>query len=178
VIDKNPSAFGVAGEETGKMSPLSPEACFLRHVTRTSRAVVAAYDPALVPYGLTGHQFNLMMTLSRLGPMSVGALASSLGMDPSGVPRAIRSLVDGGSIEVTRGTDKRQRMLTITSTGQQLLDRATPAWRAVQEELANAFGGARWTGLVGELRDMRRAAAACSTRTARTDETSPNVNGI
>ncbi len=155
---------------------MSPEACILRHVTRASRAVVAAYDPALAPYGLTGHQFNLMMTLSRLGPMSVGALASSLGMDPSGVPRAIRSLVDDNSIEVTRGTDKRQRLLSLTSTGQQLLDRATPAWRGVQEELATAFDGQRWTGLIGELRDMRRAAAACSTRTARTDDASPSVN--
>ena len=35
----------------------------LRHVTRTSRAVVGAFDEALAPVGLTGGQFNVLMSL-------------------------------------------------------------------------------------------------------------------
>src|SRR5262245_62823894 len=86
-------------------SPLSPDACILRHVARASRAVVSAYDPALAAFGLTGHQFNLMMTLGNMGPMTVGALADTLGMDASGVPRAIRPLSDQDLISVERGAD-------------------------------------------------------------------------
>lgn len=95
----------------------SPDACILRHVARASRAVVSAYGPALAPHGLTGHQFNLMTTLGNMGPMTVGALADVPGMDASGVPRAIRPLADEGLIGAERKTDRRQRLLSLTSAG-------------------------------------------------------------
>jgi len=152
-------------------SPLSPDACVLRHVARASRAVVAAYDPALAPHGLTGHQFNLMMTLGNMGPMTVGALAETLGMDASGVPRAIRPLADEDLIAVERGTDRRQRLLSLTTSGRARLDRATPAWAKVQAELIDAIGASRWISLMSELRSVRRAAASCSTRRPSAAET-------
>lgn len=142
----------------------SPDACILRHVARASRAVVSAYDPALAAHGLTGHQFNLMMTLGNTGPMTVGALAESLGMDASGVPRAIRPLADQDLVSVERGADRRQRVLALTRSGRARLDRATPAWQGVQSELVDAIGAARWTSLMADLRTVRRAASACSTR--------------
>jgi DNA-binding MarR family transcriptional regulator len=144
----------------------SPDACILRHVARASRAVVSAYDPALARHGLTGHQFNLMMTLGNMGPLTVGALAETLGMDASGVPRAIRPLADQGLISVERGADRRQRVLALTRSGRALLDRATPAWQRVQSELVDAIGAGRWISLMADLRAVRRAAAACSTRKA------------
>ena len=151
-------------QEVGGPSPTSPDACILRHVARASRAVVSAYDPALAAYGLTGHQFNLMMTLANMGPMTVGALADTLGMDASGVPRAIRPLADQDLIAIERGEDRRQRLLSLTRSGRALLDSATPAWARVQAELVDAIGAARWVSLMSDLRAVRRAAAACSTR--------------
>lgn len=150
--------------EGAAVSPLSPDSCILRHVARASRAVVAAYDPALAEFSLTGHQFNLMMTLGNMGPMTVGALADTLGMDASGVPRAIRPLSDEGLISVERGEDRRQRLLSLTTAGRRLLDRATPAWQRVQAELIDAIGANRWVSLMADLRTVRRAAAGCSTR--------------
>ncbi len=148
-------------------SPMSPDACILRHVARASRAVVAAYDPALAPFGLTGHQFNLMMTLGNMGPMTVGSLADTLGMDASGVPRAVRPLSDEGYIAVERGEDRRQRVLSLTPAGRSKLDKATPAWTRVQAELVDAIGDNRWVSLMGELRTVRRAATACTSRRAK-----------
>ncbi len=145
-------------------SALSHEACILRHVSRVSRAVVAAYDPALAPLGLTGHQFNLMMTLGNMGPMTVGALADTLGMDASGVPRAVRPLADDGMISIERGADRRQRVLSLTVLGRTRLERATPAWSRVQEELVNTVGAPRWQSLMSELRAVQKAAVGCSTR--------------
>lgn len=145
-------------------SATSPDACILRHVARVSRAVVSAYDPALAPFGLTGHQFNLMMTLGNMGAMTVGALAEVLGMDASGVPRAIRPLAEGGFISVERGTDRRQRLLSLTETGRARLDSATPAWLRVQTELVGTIGANRWLSLMTELRAVRKAATTCSTR--------------
>jgi DNA-binding MarR family transcriptional regulator len=147
-----------------RAAALSPDACLLRHVARASRAVVAAYDPALAPFGLTGHQFNLMMTLRNMGPLTVGALADVLGMDASGVPRAIRPLVDLGQIASNAGQDRRQRVLNLTTQGRAAVDAATPAWEKVQAELTDVVGPARWLAMTSDLRAVRQAAAACSTR--------------
>lgn len=155
-------ASGAAGPDAH--DAYTPDACILRHVSKTSRAVVAAYDPALAPFGLTGHQFNLMVTLGNMGPMTVGALAEALGMDASGIPRAIRPLADANLIAVERGADRRQRLLSLTASGRRKLDRATPAWLSVQSELLDTIGPGRWTALMNELRAVRRAAVACSTR--------------
>jgi DNA-binding MarR family transcriptional regulator len=152
-----------------EVSALSPDACILRHVARASRAVVAAYDPAMAEFGLTGHQFNLMMTLGNMGPMTEGALADTLGMDASGVPRAIRPLTDEGLVSVERGEDRRQRVLSLTRTGRILLDKATPAWQRVQAELLDAIGANRWNSLMSDLRTLRRAATSCSTRKPATE---------
>lgn len=162
--DGSRSIGAVRRQPEEAVSPLSPDACVLRHVARASRAVVAAYDPALAPFGLTGHQFNLMMTVGQLGPMTVGSLAETLGMDASGVPRAIRPLADEGLVAVERGSDRRQRLLSLTPSGRARLDRATPAWSRVQTELVEAIGSNRWVSLIAELRTVRRAASGCSTR--------------
>ena len=159
--------IGAVGRELAReqgAAPLSTDACVLRHVSRVSRAVVSAFDPALAPLGLTGHQFNLMMTLGQLGPMTVGNLADVLGMDASGVPREIRPLADADLVSVERGADRRQRVLSLTTAGKALLDRATPQWLKVQTELVEAVGANRWSSLMNELRVLRRAAAECSTR--------------
>jgi DNA-binding MarR family transcriptional regulator len=154
----------VVSAPSSPITATSPDACILRHVARASRAVVSAYDPALAPFGLTGHQFNLMMTLGNMGPMTVGALADVLGMDASGVPRAIRPLSEDGLIGVERGTDRRQRLLSLTAEGRAKLDKATPAWSRVQAELVDALGAGRWMSLMNELRAVRKAATSCSTR--------------
>lgn len=153
-----------AANDAAPGSAMSLDSCILRHVARASRAVVAAYDPALAPFGLTGHQFNLMTTLASMGPMTVGALAETLGMDASGVPRAIRPLSDENLVAVERGQDRRQRVLSLTPQGQTKLDKATPAWTKVQAELVEAIGANRWVALMSELRIVRKAAAACSSR--------------
>lgn len=162
--DEQTAVTAVGAASPNAHEAYTPDACILRHVSKVSRAVVAAYDPALSPFGLTGHQFNLMMTLGNMGPMTVGSLADVLGMDASGIPRAIRPLADDGLIAVERGEDRRQRLLSLTPPGRRRLDQATPAWSRVQAELLDTIGPGRWTTLMNELRTVRRAAAACSTR--------------
>ncbi len=168
-LRKGGTVEAVSASETGVTpleAALSTDSCILRHVARASRAVVAAYDPALAPFGLTGHQFNLMMTLSNMGPLTVGALADTLGMDASGVPRAIRPLSDQNLVAVERGQDRRQRVLSLTPTGRAKLDKATPAWTQVQTELVDVIDASRWVALMAELRIVRKAATACSSRKA------------
>jgi DNA-binding MarR family transcriptional regulator len=96
-------------ERVIRKSNLDPSFCVLRHVTRTSRSVVAAFDTALKPSGLTGNQFNLLMTLARMGPLNVNAVAAAVGMHPSTVPRLIAPLARRRLVRRQAGADRRAR---------------------------------------------------------------------
>jgi hypothetical protein len=55
-------------------------------------------------------------------------------------------------------------VLSLTGPGRKRLDLATPAWSRVQAELVQMIGAKRWMSLIADLRTIRLAASACSTR--------------
>ena len=124
------------------------------------------FDQALKPAGLTGHQFNLMMSLAQAGPMSVNALASHIGVDPSTVPRAIAPLTRDHLVAVDVGADRRQRVIAITAAGCRRLATALPRWEAVQRSILESVGHAAWDSLIGDLRNVRRAVTTADSTSA------------
>lgn len=137
---------------------LSADACVLRVVSRTSRAVIAAFDPVLREFRLTGQQYNLLSALDQHATLTVGRLGAALVMDPSGVPRAIRPLIENGWVRVDRGADKRQRLIQITDRGRDALKCAEPAWRDVQTKIVDAFGRQDWLAVIDQLDRIRAIA--------------------
>jgi DNA-binding MarR family transcriptional regulator len=117
------------------------------------------FDQALKPIGLTGHQFNLLMSLVQDGPMTVNGLARHIGVDPSTVPRALVALKRNRLVAVGVGKDRRQRVIAVTATGRRRLDTALPRWEAVQRSLLESVGEAAWDSLIADLRKIRRAVA-------------------
>ncbi|HZT76978.1 MAG TPA: MarR family winged helix-turn-helix transcriptional regulator [Vicinamibacterales bacterium] len=146
-------------EQALRRCRLHPSGCVLRHVTRTSRAIVAAFDRALEPARLSGHQFNLMMTLALAGDLNVGTLADQLGMDPTTVPRVAAPLRRQRLIASAVGTDRRQRVLTVTARGRRRLAAALPLWEAQQRRVIAAMGATGWTDTRARLRALRAGAA-------------------
>jgi DNA-binding MarR family transcriptional regulator len=138
-------------------SRLDPASCVLRHVTRTSRLLVTAFDAALSEAGLTSHQFNLLMVLARAGSMNVNSLAAAVGMHPSTTPRLIARLVEDGLIRVKSGPDRRERLIAITRKGDERLRRAYPCWAVVQREILHQLGDNVWLTTIKKLKDIRTA---------------------
>lgn len=137
---------------------LAPSECVLRHVTRTARAVVSAYDAALKETGLTGNQFNVLMTLREMNALTVGELASAVGMDPSTVPRMIEPLAAQGWMKIEAGADKRKRFLSLTRTGRRKIDAAERRWRVIQSGVTQQFGTSDWRDMMIGLHRLRSAA--------------------
>ena len=138
---------------------LHPSTCVLRHVTRTSRAIVSAFDRALAPARLTGHQFNLMMTLALAGDLNVNGLADHLGMDATTVPRVAAPLRRQKLVTSSIGDDRRERRLAVTAKGRRRLAAAVPLWEAQQRRVIEALGPALWTDTRARLRALRTGAA-------------------
>jgi DNA-binding MarR family transcriptional regulator len=142
---------------SGAASARTPDtsACVFRHITRTSRSVSAVYDEALAPAGLTANQFNLMMTLHQVGPQAVMHLAQILGMEPSGIPRAVKPLSAREFVYVRAGKDRRQRIIGLTAGGRSALLAAVPAWAGVQARIIQQFGSRNWQTTTVKLSRLR-----------------------
>lgn len=136
-----------------------PADCFFRHISGTARTVAAAYDTALRPWGLTASQFNLLMTSARNGPLSTGALAAYLATDRSTLPRLLRPLLARKLVRQRQGQDRRIRIVAVTAAGESLLQRALPAWLALQDTLIRQVGASRWRRTRASLGRVRRKAA-------------------
>ena len=144
-------------EKVIRQSKLDPSFCALRHVTRTSRSIVAAVDAALKPAGLTGHQFNLLMTLARSGPMNVNGVAAAVGMHPSTVPRLMAPLARKRLVRSRAGKDRRERVMAATKSGNRKLLAANPYWAAVQRRVETHLGDQAWRSAMEVLREIRKS---------------------
>jgi DNA-binding MarR family transcriptional regulator len=142
-------------EKLIQKSNLDPATCVLRHVTRASRLIVANFDAAFAPVGLTGHQFNLLMTLARSGPMNVNALAAAVGMHPSTTPRLIAPLARDRLVRTQPGSDRRVRVIAITRKGRARLARALPRWMELQKRIVSNLGTKEWSSAMTSLKKIR-----------------------
>jgi DNA-binding MarR family transcriptional regulator len=112
-----------------------------------ARLVTQLYDEALAAYGLTIAQFGLITTIAehrtrQAKDISIGALASIVGLDPTTLNRNLNTLQRAKLVEVRPdNNDRRVRAVALTSAGRQRLKAAIPAWCAAQADLEDRLGG-------------------------------------
>lgn len=133
-----------------------PLHCVHRHIARAARVVGARFDDALATTGLTAGQFTTLMTLARLGPLTIGRLADEMAMDATTVPRVIRPLVERGWVRTTRGADRRVRIAAATDAGLQRLIDALPAWERTQTQALETIATEHWTVLRRGIATLRQ----------------------
>jgi DNA-binding MarR family transcriptional regulator len=132
--------------------------CVCTTLRMTTRSIARLYDEALAPAGLRTTEYSILARLRIDGPAPVGRLAHRLLMDRTTLAREVRPLIDAGLVEAAAGSDRRQRVLSITSAGASRLRRARPLWEAAQEQIHERFGSGRTEGLLAELRGLTAAA--------------------
>lgn len=112
------------------------DSCMCLHVQRAGRALARRFDEALRPLNLTNGQFSLMMSLNRLEPPTMRAVADLLALDRTTLTAALKPLERRGLVTVKPNpADRRSRLLTLTSDGRALLARAVPIWRETHAEV-------------------------------------------
>lgn len=120
--------------------------CTCRRARRTTRQLTQIYDTALKPSGLTANQFDLLTnlfsaTLTDQKSLSIGLLASRMGMHPTTLTRDLRPLIDQGLVDDGPDPrDRRIRAVYITAKGRERLRKAVPQWRRAQRQIQRALG--------------------------------------
>ncbi len=106
------------------------DACLCLHVQRAARTLARRFDEALRPVGLTNGQFSLLISLNRPEPPAMGPVARLLAMDRTTLTAALKPLERRGLVVVGVGVeDRRNRRLSLTQAGRDLLAEAVPIWQ-------------------------------------------------
>ena len=102
-----------------------------------SRMVTALYRPVLDPHGLTYPQYLVLVTLTRLGPCSIGDIARATRLDHGTLTPLLRRLADRGLLTLDRSaTDARSVTVALTPEGESL----KPVLHEARCHLGNALG--------------------------------------
>jgi DNA-binding MarR family transcriptional regulator len=132
--------------------------CIANKVRLLNRAVTAIYDEALRPHGLKISQMSVLVTVSRMGSASPGAVGRVLHMEKSTLSRNVDRMRARGWLEAAPTADGRATELRVTDTGRGLLRQVHPAWDRAQRRAAEVLGDqgvrgiARTVGLLAKAR--------------------------
>ena len=128
--------------------PTKIQQCNCLALRQAARHISQFYDQHLASTGLRTTQFSILAKLSRLGPMTINALARELVMDRTTLGRTMLPLERDGLIVINGGTsDRRSKELAITKAGAELLRRAARQWVEAQEAFEETFGAKRAVAL-------------------------------
>ena len=133
--------------------------CIANKVRLLNRAVTAIYDEALRPHGLKISQMSVLVTVSRMGSASPGAVGRVLHMEKSTLSRNVDRMRARGWLEAAPTADGRATELRVTDTGRGLLRQVHPAWDRAQRRAAEVLGDQGVRGItrtVGLLAKARR----------------------
>ena len=133
--------------------------CVGARVRMLSRTMTRMYDEALRPLGIKFTQMNILAVVTSAGPIQPTTVADRLSLEKSTLSRNLKMLESKGWLEVVPGEAGNTQLLQATAKGAALIEKATPAWRQVQNELVSLLGKRSATDLLGaatRLRDAER----------------------
>jgi DNA-binding MarR family transcriptional regulator len=86
-----------------------------------------------------------------LGSATMSRLAEFMVMDRTTLTRNLRPLEKQGWVRISQGKDRREREITVTEEGEELLTYAYPLWQKAQAKIAARLGWQRVTRLLTDL---------------------------
>jgi len=147
------------------MEPIIME-CSCAAVRSAARAVTRAYDEVLRPLQLRMTQYTILAKVSKEGQLALSDLADRIVMDRTTLARNIKPLEREGWMTVSVGSDRRERLLSVTPAGLELLARARPLWLETSRRLDEKLGSEQAAVLRATMQEVVKAARELSEEAA------------
>lgn len=128
-------------------------ACACFNFRKASRAVTQLFDETLQPTGLRSTQLVILMAVALADSASIAELARELVMERSTLTRNLKPLEKRGLIRSASGSDRRTRVVDLTSRGRQAIVDAVPYWHRAQSGFVDRLGQDRWQQMQESLAD-------------------------
>jgi DNA-binding MarR family transcriptional regulator len=134
--------------------------CACGNLRRVARIVTRIYDQELKSVGLEISQHNLLIALDKAGEVNQKWLSALLAMDSTTLTRTLARLRKHGWVRSRPGSDKRERLFSLTSAGKRKLEEAEPPWERAQQALREALSHKGWKAMLETVSMMTEATAA------------------
>jgi DNA-binding MarR family transcriptional regulator len=118
--------------------------CVCQNLRRTSRAITQFYDKLLAPSGINSTQLALLRTISIRNSSTISEISREMYMDRTTLTRSLELLKRQDFIRIESSSDRRKRIVTITSKGKAKMDKAFPLWEKAQSIIMEKFGKGNW----------------------------------
>lgn len=144
---------------TGGKNVVEVSRCSCTAMRKASRRLSQMYDGALAPAGLKSTQYSILSEIGRHGaePPTMRQLADAMVMDRSTMGHNLGPLQRHGLVALTVSeTDRRSRIVALTTKGLAKLAEAKALWRVAQDRFEQSFGVAE----AAELREVLLGIAA------------------
>lgn len=115
--------------------------CVCGNLRMAARAVTAVYDRHLRSAGLQASQLAVLWAVAGMRGASAKDIAAEIAMHDTALVRNLRVLEGRGWVSVAVGTDRRQRLFSLTPEGRRVFAEALPLWMQAQREIAAALDG-------------------------------------
>jgi len=136
--------------------------CNCAAVRSAARAVTKAYDDVLRPLELRMTQYTILSKVNKEGQLALSDLADRMVMDRTTLARNVKPLEREGWMAVAVGSDRRERLLSVTPAGLALLERARPLWLETSRRLDEKLGPQQAETLRVTMREVVKAARELS----------------
>jgi DNA-binding MarR family transcriptional regulator len=114
--------------------------CPFNSIRRASRAVTSAYGQYFDKLPITAAQCPLLTKLYLGGPQTITVLAEFLALDRTTLARNMKLLEIQAFVAITSGADARERIVTLTERGQQVLLEVLPFWEEAHAAVTAKLG--------------------------------------
>ncbi len=94
------------------------------------------YDEALIDTGIKVTQYSLLKNIEKNGTPNIKNLAIATQLDRSTLARNLEKLERMKLVFLKFGDDKRNKILSLTSHGKQILIKANIAWEIIQDKVS------------------------------------------
>jgi DNA-binding MarR family transcriptional regulator len=134
------------------------KACVCHNLRKTSRVITQFYDRLLAPSGITATQLALLRTILVGGSSMISEISKEMYMDRTTLTRSLDLLEKQGFIQIGSCSDRRKRIVTITSKGKAQISKALPLWEKAQGIIMEKFGKGNWREIKMELNELSNIA--------------------
>lgn len=134
-----------------------PADCICFNLRRAARIITQVYDHALKPAEIQATQFTLLAALHESDPgggIRLGELAELLGMDRTTLTRNLIPASRAGWLRVTKGKDRRERLVALTPAGQDKVAEALGHWQRAQQHMLGRLGPSQSAKLLNLTRQL------------------------
>jgi MarR family transcriptional regulator, organic hydroperoxide resistance regulator len=133
-------------------------ACVCHNLRKTSRAITQFYDKLLAPSGINSTQLALLRTISIGNSSTISEISREMSIDRTTLTRSFELLKKQDFIQIESSSDRRKRIVTITSKGKARMDKAFPLWEKAQDIIMEKFGKGNWREIKTGLSEIGKIA--------------------